>query len=92
MGVASRQVTELIPFNVQPGGRMICLDDLSADDRLVADHCADKVITVRDLMTGKATTIQPPSGVTGFGVLGSARFHPDREPGRICVGEGQSVG
>jgi hypothetical protein len=77
MEVASRQVTELIPFNVQPGGRMICLDDLSADDRLVADHCADKVITVRDLTTGQGTTIQPPPGVTGFGVLGSARFSPD---------------
>jgi hypothetical protein len=78
MDVASRKVTDLIPFSVQGAGRhMICLDALSADDRLVADHCTEKVITVRDLTTGQSTTLQPPAGAAGFGVLGSARFSPD---------------
>jgi hypothetical protein len=77
MEMASRKVTELIPFNISGGGRFICLDAFSADERRVADHCTEKAITVRDLTSGQATTVQPPSAVTGFGALGGARFSPD---------------
>jgi hypothetical protein len=89
--VASRKVTDLIPFNTQAGGHMICLDALSADERLVADHCADKVITVRDLTTGQATTLQPPADVAAdVGVLGSARFSPDGSRMAFALAKGDA--
>jgi tricorn protease-like protein len=43
----------------------------------VADHCSQYVITVHDLESGATTTIQPPDGLSGYRVLGSARFSPD---------------
>jgi hypothetical protein len=72
--LASKQVKEIIPFTTSP---MICLDAVSGDYRFEADHCTAKVITVRELATGKTTTIQPPADVTGFNLMGSARFSPD---------------
>jgi hypothetical protein len=73
--LASKQVSEVIPVKFSSG--MICLDAVTADLRYVADHCAQNVITIRDLTSGGTTTIQPPDGLTGFKVLGSARFSPD---------------
>ena len=76
VNVNDRSVQEVIPFNMN-GGKMICLDELSSDERLVADHCAQTSITIRDLSSGQTTTIQPPADVTGFNLVGSARFSPD---------------
>jgi hypothetical protein len=74
--IASKQVTALIPFDFS-SGLSSCLDAISSDYRYVADHCSQNSITIRDLSTGATTTIQPPGGLPGFGVLGSARFSPD---------------
>jgi outer membrane protein assembly factor BamB len=74
--VDDKRVSERIPFDGH-GGRFICLDDLSASERWVADHCTPRVITVRDLSNGQAAEIQPPSAMTDFGQMGSARFSPD---------------
>jgi hypothetical protein len=72
----SKQISELIPTSF-PSGKAACLDALSLDDRYVADHCAQNVITIHDLSTGTTTTIQPPEGLTGYRVMGDARFSPD---------------
>ena len=74
--VNDRSVQEVIPFNVN-GGKMLCIDELSSDERLIADHCAKTSIAVQDLSSGQITTIQPPTDVTGFNFVGSARFNPD---------------
>jgi len=73
--IASKQVTDVIPMAAYPP--VPCLDDLSGDYNLVADHCTENVITVRNLGAGTSSTIQPPAGVTDFRVMGSARFSPD---------------
>jgi hypothetical protein len=61
----------------EPDSTFICLDQIAPNDQLLADHCGDKNIRVLNLTNGKATTIQPPGDVTGFHVLGTARFSPD---------------
>jgi hypothetical protein len=76
VNVNDRSVQEMIPYNLN-GGQMICLDELSSDERLVADHCAQTAISIRDLSNGQTTTIQPPAEATGFSLVGSARFSPD---------------
>ena len=76
VNVNDRSVQDVIPYSVN-GGRMLCLDELSSDERLVADHCDNASITIRDLSSGQTTTIQPPTDVTGFAAIGSARFNPD---------------
>ncbi len=77
VNVNDRGVQEVIPFKV-PGGKTICLDELSSDERLIADHCANTSIAIKDLSSGQTTTIQPPADVTGFKLVGSARFNPDQ--------------
>ena len=74
--ISTKVVTELIPQG-SGSGPMICLDALSGDYRFVADHCTKNVITIRDLNNNASTTIQTPSEVTGFNLVGSARFSPD---------------
>ncbi len=74
--IATKQVTELIPANLS-SGLSACLDAISGDYRYVAGHCSQNAITIRDLTSGATTTIQPPDGLTGFRILGSARFSPD---------------
>jgi hypothetical protein len=74
--VATKQVTGLIPLKFSSGSAS-CLDAISSDFRLVADHCSQNSITVRDLSSGATTTIQPPEGLADFRILGSARFSPD---------------
>ena len=71
-----KQVVELIPVSTNTGPQ-VCLDAISLDYRYVADHCTAGVITVRDLQSGDMATIQPPDDVSGFKLLGSARFSPD---------------
>ncbi|HET7377288.1 MAG TPA: hypothetical protein VFK30_11300, partial [Anaerolineae bacterium] len=77
VNVNDRSVQEVIPYNVN-GGKMTCVDELSSDERLIADHCANTSIGIRDLSSGQTTTIQPPADVTGFSLVGSARFNPDQ--------------
>jgi hypothetical protein len=76
VNVQDHSVQEVIPFEAS-GGKMICIDELSSDERLTADHCAETSIAIHDLSSGQTTTIQPPADVSGFQVMGSARFNPD---------------
>ena len=82
INITSKEVSALIPASE----RMICLDALSADFRYVADHCSNKSITIRDLQQGGSvtTTLLPPAEVTGFGVVGGARFSPTGD--RVAFG------
>ena len=96
----TKEVTEIIPQAASPSPQ-ICLDAISGDYRLVADNCTQNVITVRDLQNGTTATIEPPSDVIGYRLLGSARFsptgdrvafalargNPDDERGWIAVGD-----
>src|SRR5512139_2915711 len=105
INVTDRSVQEVIPYNLN-GGQALCLDELSSDERLVADHCARTSITIRDLSNGQTTTIQPPAEVTGFNLVGSARFSPDltrvafalakrdpqNEQGWVAISDGLSGG
>lgn len=74
--LTSKQVTEIIPFDPS-GGPFLCLDALSPDQRYVADHCGKTTITLRNLTDATQQTIQPPTGVSGYSLVGSARFSPD---------------
>ena len=76
VNVNDRSVQEVIPYNVNGDG-MMCIDELSSDERLIADRCAKTSIAIHDLSSGQTTTIQPPADVTGFKIVGSARFNPD---------------
>jgi hypothetical protein len=76
VNVHDNSVQEVIPFGTS-GGKMLCIDELSSDERLTADHCAQTSIAIRDLSSGQTTMIQPPADVSGFQVIGSARFNPD---------------
>jgi len=75
VNVNDRSVQEVIPYNVD--GYPMCIDELSSDERLIADRCAKTSIAIHDLSSGQTTTIQPPADVTGFKFVGSARFNPD---------------
>ncbi len=54
VNVNDRSVKEVIPFNMN-GGKMTCLDELSSDERLIADHCAKTSIAIQDLSSGHTT-------------------------------------
>jgi len=75
VNVNDRSVQEVIPYNVD--GYPMCIDELSSDERLIADRCAKTSIAIHDLSSGQTTTIHPPADVTGFKFVGSARFNPD---------------
>jgi hypothetical protein len=76
--LADKSVTELIPFTPS-GGKMLCLDDLLPDASLAVGHCgADvKTIVVHPIGGGADQTITPPASVTGYNLVGGARFSPD---------------
>jgi hypothetical protein len=103
--LATKKVTEVLP----PGasGAQVCLDAISGDLRYLADHCSQKSISVRDLVSGGTTTIQAPREASLlFQALGSARFspdgrrlafalalrNPDNEQGWVAVSDGISGG
>jgi Tol biopolymer transport system component len=69
------QATELVP-RPSPNA-MICIDDLSPDASLAADHCNPKVMELIDVSTHVTRTVSLPSEVADFGVVGGARFNPD---------------
>ena len=75
INIATKVVNEILP-QASPTGQLTCLDAVSGDYRFVADHCAQNVITIRDLTGGASVTILPPADVTGYHVVGSARFSP----------------
>ncbi len=97
--IQTKEVTEIIPQTSSTGSQT-CLDAISGDYRYVADACAQNEITVRDLQSGSTTTIQAPSDVSGYKLVGSARFspsgsqvafalakhNPDDEQGWVAVG------
>ncbi len=97
--IATKQVTEIIPQKASTEPQ-ICLDAITGDYRFIADHCTQGVITVRDLQSGTTATITAPADITGWKLLGSARFsptgdrvayvlakgNPDNEQGWVVVG------
>jgi hypothetical protein len=75
--LADKSVTELIPFNAKDG-KFLCLDDLSADVSLALGTCGKLPgIMVHSVSGGSLDqAIQPPADLTGFRLLGGARFSP----------------
>lgn len=70
--------TVVIPESVF--NSMICLDDLSPDERYMANHCVPDVgIGLLDIQNAvQEITIAPPAEVADqVGAVGSARFSPD---------------
>jgi hypothetical protein len=87
VNLSDKTVSEVIPFNPQ-NGTFLCLDAMSVDNRLVADHCTENLITVRDLSNGQTSTVTPPADVTGFTRLGSTRFSPDGQRLAFALAKG----
>lgn len=85
--IKTKEVTEIIS-QTAPSNPQVCLDAISGDYRFVADHCTANVITVRDLQGGGMTTIQAPTEVTGFRLLGSARFSPAGDRVAFALAQG----
>jgi hypothetical protein len=85
--IKTKEVTEIIPQTAMTSPQT-CLDAISGDYRFVADHCTQNVITVRDLQGGGTTTIQPPVDVTGYRLLGSARFSPAGDRVAFALAQG----
>ncbi len=75
LDVASGQASEL----VRPAApnAAICIDDLSADGTLAADHCNGQAMEVIEVATGVTRTVAAPAGVPAFAAIGGARFSPD---------------
>jgi len=87
--LADKTVTELIPFNPQAGGKMLCLDDLTPDASLVVGTCVtSKAITVHSLAGAPDQTISAPSAVLDYRLLGSARFSPDATQVAFALAKG----
>ena len=55
----------------------VCIDDLSPDASMAADHCNPKAMELIDVATQVTRTVPPPAEVQDFGVVGGARFSPD---------------
>jgi len=105
INVTTKEVVEVIPQGSSTDPQA-CLDAISPDFGFVADHCAQGAITVRDLNSSKKTSIQPPADLSGYKIVGSARFSPDgsrlafalakgdqqSEQGWVAVSEGTSGG
>jgi hypothetical protein len=62
----------------------ICIDDLSPDETLLADHCALLVIGVTNLLVNEITVVDPPEELSQANVVGGARFSPDGQ--RLAFG------
>jgi hypothetical protein len=88
--IATKAITEIVPQTSSTGGpqAQACLDAISGDYRFVADHCTQNVITIRDLQKGGTTTIQAPTDVTSYRVMGSARFSPTGDRVAFALAQG----
>ncbi|MEI7844344.1 MAG: hypothetical protein WCK35_00935 [Chloroflexota bacterium] len=74
ININTKEVMTLIPEDTA----MICLDAVSNDYQLAADHCTPKQITIRNLTNnGASTAILAPAELNAFELMGSARFSPD---------------
>jgi hypothetical protein len=64
---------------VQPDSKnaLVCIDDLSPNEQLVADHCNGQTMVVTNLADKKKTTINPPPNIGPAGAAGGARFSPN---------------
>jgi hypothetical protein len=71
----TNQTTELVPERA--ANAAICIDDLSPDEKLIADHCSPQAMEIVDIATQKTTAVTAPADVTQFGSVGGARFSPD---------------
>jgi hypothetical protein len=85
--INTKEVTEIIP-QAPSTSPQTCLDAISGDYRFVADHCTQGVITIRDLQAGTSTTIEAPSDVTGYRLMGSARFNPQGDQVAFALAQG----
>jgi len=85
--ISTKEVTEIIPLQAS-AGRATCLDAISGDYQFLADHCAQNVITIRDLHGGGTATINPPAEVTDFRLMGSARFSPAGDQVAFAMAKG----
>jgi hypothetical protein len=63
---------------------VICIDDLSPDETLVAQHCKAPNIGITQISSGVTATINPPEQMSGVKFSGSARFSPDGK--RVAFG------
>jgi len=75
INVSTKEIIDVIPTDLSKEP-VACLDAISADLRYVADHCLQNVISVRDLVNGTSSPIQPPAEISGYQVVGSSRFSP----------------
>jgi hypothetical protein len=87
INITTKEVYEMISQD-SASGPQACLDAVSADYRYVADHCAQNTISIRDLTSGGTTTIQPPTDLTGYRFVGSARFSPNGSRVAYALGKG----
>ena len=87
--IKTKDITEVIPQTTMTNPQaQACLDAISGDYRFVADHCIQNVITVRELQNGGTTTIQPPTDVVGYRLMGSARFSPSGDRVAFALAQG----
>jgi hypothetical protein len=87
INIKTKAVTEIIP-QVASTGPQACLDAISGDYRFVGDHCTQNVITIRNLQGGTSATIKAPTDVTGFRLVGSARFSPTGDRVAFALAQG----
>jgi hypothetical protein len=70
--IPSGESNQVVP---SPGPGRVCLEELSADARLLASTCETGEIQVLDLSSDETTTISLPEGM-GEALAGSVRFSP----------------
>jgi hypothetical protein len=85
--IKTKAVTEIIPQTASSSPQA-CLDAISGDYRFVADHCTQNAITIRNLQNGSTTTLQAPADVTGYRLMGSARFSPSGDRVAFALAQG----
>lgn len=88
--ITTKEVTAVIPMGPSTAPQA-CLDAISVDYRYVADHCSQNSITVRDLLSGGTTSVQAPNDLSGFKLVGSARFSPDDSRLAYALAKGEQA-
>ena len=73
----TKKVVDVLP-SMSPEEPMGCLDSISPDFQLVAEHCSQDFIRLRYLASGGTGVFNVPAEINGgFLLAGSARFSPD---------------